>query len=296
MGCGNITGEVYSTSRWTGILNVPAVRSYKLSIANYELRILRCGELNRQPVFDAIRHRRCYAASGERILIHGTIAERDFGEELGFADLNTPPRIEATIAAKNSISRIDLVRNGITVHTVSPASWKADFRFEDTEELDQKKLHSSYLKGFVTKNGCMLLNVLQRPDGTIDEETVWILEELSGWFAVCGEAIYDTRPWRQFGEGVSEALIAGFKEETVDWNSADIRFTCKGNTVYAFLMRPPESRVAVLKSLTESERVASVRLLGTGEVPFEQNFGILTARLPEKLPTSYVNVLAIEMA
>ncbi len=184
---------------------------------------------------------------------------------------------------------------------INPEPWQTDTCignwFYDVRQPFKTPGHIiDILIDIVAKNGCMLLNVLQRPDGTIDEETVWILEELADWFDVGGEAIYDTRPWRQFGEGVSEALIAGFKEEKVDWNSADIRFTCKGNTVYAFLMRASENRVAVLKSLIESERVASVRLLGAGEVPFERNFGILTVRLPEKLPTSYVNVLAIEMA
>ena len=46
----------------------------------------------------------------------------------------------------------------------------------------------------------MLLNILQRPDGTIDDEALYILRELGAWFRVCGEGIYGTRPWRVFGE------------------------------------------------------------------------------------------------
>lgn len=61
-------------------------------------------------------------------------------------------------------------------------------------------------------------------------------------------------------------------------------------------MKTPDSRVAVVKSLTEQDRVTSVRLLGAGEVEFAQNFGILTVKLPEDMPTKYTNCLAIELA
>lgn len=147
----------------------------------------------------------------------------------------------------------------------------------------------------VSKNGTMLLNILQRPDGTIDEETRFLLDELAGWFPLCGEGIYATRPWRTYGEGATGVLIDGFREEAVEWTSSDVRFTCKGNTVYAFLMRAPENRVAVIKSFTPQETIKSVRLLGAGPVEFAQNFGALTVRLPETLPTQYTNCLAIEL-
>ena len=77
----------------------------------------------------------------------------------------------------------------------------------------------------VSKNGTMLLNVLQRPDGTIDDEARYILEELATWFPICGEAIYGTRPWRVFGEGDTRVTIDGFTENKTEWNSSDYRFT-----------------------------------------------------------------------
>ena len=62
------------------------------------------------------------------------------------------------------------------------------------------------------------------------------------------------------------------------------------------MMRAPENRVAVVKSFTPEDKIKSVRLLGVGEVPFAQEFGVLTAKLPEEMPTPYVNVLAVELA
>ena len=152
------------------------------------------------------------------------------------------------------------------------------------------------LVDIISKNGTMLLNVLQKPDGSIDAETRFILEELAKWFPVCGEAVYGTRPWRVFGEGDTRVTIDGFREEKTQWNASDFRFTKKGNTLYAFLMQTPENRVAVIKSLTEAEQVRKVKLLGAGNVEFSQNFGVLTVKLPENMPTAYTNCLAITLA
>ncbi len=148
----------------------------------------------------------------------------------------------------------------------------------------------------VSKNGTMLLNVLQRPDGTIDDEARYILEELATWFPICGEAIYGTRPWRTFGEGDTRVTIDGFTEDKTNWNSSDYRFTQKDGNLYAFLMQAPESRVAVIKSLTSEDKVAGVELLGYGPVAYTQNFGVLTVELPQELPTKYTNCLKIKLA
>jgi len=151
------------------------------------------------------------------------------------------------------------------------------------------------LVDIISKNGVMLLNILQRPDGSIDKEAVYILEELEKWFNANSEGVYGTRPWRVSGEGESSVVINVFQEDAVKWTSADFRFTKKGNTVYCFQLAAPETGVAVIKSFREEEKVKSVRLLGAGEVPFAQNFGVLTIKLPEKLPTDYTLCYAVEL-
>jgi len=151
------------------------------------------------------------------------------------------------------------------------------------------------LVDIISKNGTMLLNILQLPDGSIDEETNYILDELASWIAVAGEGVYGTRPWRVSGEGYSTVLIEGFREEEVKWTETDFRFTTKLNTVYAFMMKAPENNTAVIRSFKDDERIAAVRLLGQGPVPFAWNYGVLTVKLPEKLPTKYTNCLAVEL-
>ena len=184
---------------------------------------------------------------------------------------------------------------------INPAPWQTDTCignwFYDVRQVVKKPAHViEMLIDIVSKNGCMLLNILQKPDGTIDEESQYLLQELAGWFAVCGEAIHETRPWRDYAEGDTHAIIKGFTEEKTAWNSSDFRFTRKGNTLYAFMLRAPENGIAVLKSLTEADKVGAVKVLGAGECAFNQAFGVLSVKLPDELPTKYTNVLAIELA
>jgi alpha-L-fucosidase len=182
---------------------------------------------------------------------------------------------------------------------INPSPWQTDTCignwFYDAKQEFKRPAHIiEMLVDIISKNGTMLLNILQLPDGSIDDETVYILDELAGWFAACGEGVYGTRPWRAYGEGDTQVTIDGFKELKTNWNSSDYRFVKKGGTLYAFVLKPADNRVAVIKSLSESDKVKSVRLLGGGPVPFAQCYGVLTVRLPEALPTGYTNCLAIE--
>ena len=53
----------------------------------------------------------------------------------------------------------------------------------------------------VAKNGYLLLNVGPRADGSIPEEAQEVLRGIGRWLAINGEAIFDTTPWKLFGEG-----------------------------------------------------------------------------------------------
>jgi alpha-L-fucosidase len=148
------------------------------------------------------------------------------------------------------------------------------------------------LADIISKNGVMLLNILQRPDGTIDEEAEFILEKLAEWFSVNSEAVYGTRPWRIFGEGETRVKIDGFTEEKTDWSRSDFRFVQKDGAVYAFALGAAPGEALVLRSFAEQE-VRSVELLGVGPVPFRQEFGLVTVQMPEKLPSLCANALKI---
>ncbi len=156
------------------------------------------------------------------------------------------------------------------------------------------------LVDIVSKNGNLLLNVPQRPDGTIDEECLYILEEMAAWIQVNGEGVYETRPWKVAGEGPNLRLPAGpFKEARVDWTAEDFRFTAKGNILYAFQMRWAENGKAVVKSLSAGSgvKIVKVELLGhKGELAFRQTEVGLEITLPDRRPCKYAHCFRIQLA
>ena len=200
----------------------------------------------------------------------------------------------------------DIYRIGILdiersqTNEISEAPWQTDTCignwFYDAQAVYKKPGHIiEMLVDIISKNGCLMLNIPQKPDGTIDDEARFILKELEKWFSVCSEGVYGTRPFRTFAEGVTRITVNGFQEDRAPWTDSDYRFVRKGNTVYCFMMAAEPGGTAVIKTFTEREAVKSVRLLGEGTLPFSQNYGVLTVKLPSVLPTEYVNCLAVEM-
>lgn len=149
------------------------------------------------------------------------------------------------------------------------------------------------LVDIVSKNGNLLLSVPLRADGTFDEKEENILNEFGAWMAVNKESIYDTRPWKVFGEGpIANSDIPinaqGFNEGAYGGATAqEIRFTQNNKNLYATALAWPDNQQIVIQSLaTGSElhpqKIKKVELLGYGAVKFTQTAQGLVINLPEK--------------
>ncbi len=150
----------------------------------------------------------------------------------------------------------------------------------------------------ISKNGNLLLNLTQKPDGTFDDECMYILKSLAAWILVNGEGIYGTRPWKSAIEGPSRIVSGHFKEDAVSWSTADFRFTSRDKTVYAFQMRYPDNRQAFIRSLglTSGHKVESATVLGvSGKVVFHQYEDGLLVQLPEKKVCEYLPCIRVEL-
>lgn len=139
------------------------------------------------------------------------------------------------------------------------------------------------LLDIVSKNGNLLLNIVQRPDGSLDPEVEQLLEQMAAWMEVHGEGVYGTRPWIVYGEGRVRARGGHFAEDFA-YSASDIRFTWKRGTLYAFALGKPADGKLVIRSLSTNAgkgRVRNVRLLGyDGKVAWHQGGEGLTVALP----------------
>ena len=143
----------------------------------------------------------------------------------------------------------------------------------------------------VSKNGNLLLSVPLRGDGTLDAKEIAIVEEIGEWMSVHREGIVGSRPWSVFGEGpasnsASPLHDGGFNEGTgVPFTVADVRFTTKGDALFAFVLGRPKGPVRIEAlgrgSGLERREITSVTDVSSGgEVVFERGEEALTIQAP----------------
>lgn len=154
-------------------------------------------------------------------------------------------------------------------------SWHYDRGIYDRSGYKSPEQVIQMLIDVVSKNGCLLLSVPLRGDGSMDEKERVIMERVGEWMRMNGEAIYDTRPWTAYGEGpvadnANPINAQGFNEGNMGgYSAADFRFTQKADTLYAFAMKCPADGKLFIRSLAGSP-VASVTALGASVASFEQ--------------------------
>lgn len=123
----------------------------------------------------------------------------------------------------------------------------------------------------VSKNGCMLLNVGPKPDGTITEEEKSVLREIGKWLKVNSEAIYGTHSWRIAAEGPTKMREGMFTDnDGYDYTCEDFRFTMKGGDIYVICLAYPEDGKITVKSLKDGSphtQIEDVKVLGFDEKP-----------------------------
>ncbi|RYG21012.1 hypothetical protein EON82_19530, partial [bacterium] len=157
---------------------------------------------------------------------------------------------------------------------IAPHPWQTDTSIGDWYYNKNWKYRGAdwvihTLVDVVSKNGNLLINVVQRPDGSLDPEAEKVLADMADWMAVNGESIYGTTPWLVYGEGPTRAKGGAFKED-FGFSAKDVRYVSKGaGTVYATLMGRPLDREVTLASLAkhagDTARITGVSLLGTSE-------------------------------
>ena len=192
--------------------------------------------------------------------------------------------------------------------SISEYPWQTDTSIGDWfYSTGQKYLSADQviqmLVDIVSKNGNLLLNVVQTPEGDLEPDVLQILEGIGTWTKDNGEAIYGSRPWKKYGEGPSTTTKQvsgnhGGIKDVRPYVAEDIRFTTKNDTVYAFCMNTPVSDLNITSlsqvSRISTKSIASVSMLGSKEkIKWKQNEDALLIVKPSILPNYKVVVFKI---
>lgn len=208
--------------------------------------------------------------------------------------------------AKQGICVFDKERG--VVETDWPHPWQTctcvgNWHYDVRAKYKSPKRIIDMLVDIVSRNGNLLLNFPLRSDGTLDAEEMKILDELTRWMRVNGEAIYGTRPWKIFGGGPTvqpHDPKQKYTETTrVDLTAADVRFTTKGRALFAFFMGWPDTGVVTIPQLGIGQphvkgKVRHVALLGYGgRLRWRHERTGLQVELPPEPPCKHACALKI---
>ena len=199
---------------------------------------------------------------------------------------------------------LDLER-GI-VDKIWPDPWQTDtcignWHYKKDIKYKSPKIIIDMLADIVSRNGNLLLNFPLPGSGQLDPRELQVLSSITDWMAVNSEAIYATRPWKIYGTGPSTMPPPerngrmGFNENgRKDLTPEDVRFTSKGQTLYAFVMGWPDKEASLT---ADFGKVHNVELLGhKGKLGWKQEGNSLRVQLPETKPCDYAVAFKIALA
>jgi alpha-L-fucosidase len=202
------------------------------------------------------------------------------------------------------------VERGV-LDSISQYPWQTDTSIGDWYYRTGQKYTTSeeviqMLIDIVSKNGNLLINVVQTPEGDLEPDVLQILEGIADWTKINGEAIYGTRPWKIYGEGPSttskqeKGSFGGVKDVRA-YQPTDIRFTTKKDVLFAFCMATPTTDIAInslgKKSKYAQKSITSVSLLGSNvKLKWKQNDNALVISKPATLPTNKAIAFSIKFS
>ncbi len=190
----------------------------------------------------------------------------------------------------------------MTDETISMGSWCYTENLQIKPAVDV--LH--VLIDIVSKNGVLLLNISPKAEGTIPDNQKEVLLTIGDWLNKNGESIYSTRPWYTYGEGPTKEPEGNFSNHEkflkIKYSAKDVRYTTKGDVIYATLLGWPGNNTSVLLESfangqwPEPKQIKNVSLLGTDEkVEFTLQENGLQIKTPGNPPDEKAVVFKIDL-
>ncbi len=197
------------------------------------------------------------------------------------------------------------VADGIAANPWQTDTCIGQWHYKRGQQYKTAKKVIDLLVDIVSKNGNLLLNFPLPNSGELDLEERNVLDGITAWMAVNSEGIHGSRPWKIYGEGPSTAAkieTGNFNEDKQkDLTAADVRFTVKGGTLYAFVMGWPEKQAMVqalgLTGAQNPGKIGKVEMLGqSGELKWKQDESALRVEMPAEKISDIGITLKVEFA
>ena len=208
----------------------------------------------------------------------------------------TSKRIEDT---EVGVAVLDVERG--LVDNIWPRPWQTDsclgdWHYKRGQVYKTPKAIIDMLVDIVSRNGNLMLNFPLPASGMLDLEELQVLSEITRWMSVNSQAIHGSRPWKIFGEGPETATASintPFNErKRRNLTTADVRFTTKGDTLFAFVMGWPDFQTVIRPLATGTAlrvgKIQNVELLGfDGKLEWSQDNAGLKIMMPNEKPCDY---------
>jgi alpha-L-fucosidase len=214
----------------------------------------------------------------------------------GVVDLKVVPEpVWGTLTRDFEMSLADTLQQNPWQTEACIGHWHYDRTVFENHTYQKASFIIPFLVDIVSKNGNLLLSIPLPGYGEPDSDEIAFLGELADWQQVNSEAIKGTRPWSIFGEGPSSEPreIPSYQLSKIKFDHTDIRFTTKGEVLYAIALGWPADGKIVIKSLAENSAtyprpIRKVELIGSkSELNWKRRAEGLAIRLPDTAPCKY---------
>ena len=111
-----------------------------------------CEKYTRDSLLEGLYRRNCYATTGPRIIVGFYIAGQRMGSELTTATkpgLNVNRHISGYVAGTDKLKEVELIRNGVVIHTFHPQNYFFEYYYDDQESSDTVSLNGKDKDPFV---------------------------------------------------------------------------------------------------------------------------------------------------
>ncbi|PKQ64791.1 hypothetical protein BZG02_02735 [Labilibaculum filiforme] len=233
---------------------------------------------------------------------------QEWGKEVGFIykSYDIPPGIAMRDIENGNLNGLQFDPWMADINMQQHMVWPTVWFYNPKNKLKDANMLIDMLADITSKNGRILLNVPPKADGSFSEEVKKELYAMGDWLKLNGEAIYGTAPWVIYGEGPAEVINPGHHgqgknqgNEIPKYTEKDIRFTEKGDALYAICLDWPTDKLHI-KSLGFQGKlypgqIKNISLIGSNDkIEWEQTEGALIVTFPKEKPCDFAYCLKME--